>query len=344
MHTESVVGRPAVKQDVLIKQYGEMQYNELLQLNAKLFIFDRDYILLNDANKIDDKPNNNFNHEIDNEIDNKIYKDPNSEVLIPIHKIPAQIFETSFKYYLGSSAGFPLYVIEISLAEHSKERTLIKTRTKELFPITHLEFLPQHTLVKPLRAFLEIADKNQRLEIFRAKQLLHWHKTSQYCSACGGKTRHSETETAKICLNCDRIIYPHTYPAIVVLIEKGDEILLARSHHFRPGIYSLLAGFVEAGESAEDTVRREVEEEVNIRVKKIRYFGSEPWPFENSFMIAFTAEYDSGEIIIDPKEIEDARWFKLDELPALPNKSSLSGILIDAYIKEKKEKFAFVKP
>lgn len=297
------------------------KYDELINMNAKLFIFDQDYILLNtDANETNKKAN----------------KEMSAEVLIPIHKIPSEIFEASLKYYLGMHNRLPLYALESSFAEHKSENSLIRTNSKtKMLPLTRLESLPENTIARPLRAFLEYLDKELMLKIFRAKQLLHWHKTSQFCSACGGKTLHSETETAKICENCDRIIYPHTSPAIVVLIEKGEEILLARSRHFRPGVYSLLAGFVEAGESAEDTVRREIEEEVQIKVKNIRYFGSEPWPFENSFMIAFIAEYDSGDIIISPNEIEDARWFKWEELPLLPYKSSLSRQLIDAYIKEK---------
>jgi len=119
-----------------------------------------------------------------------------------------------------------------------------------------------------------------------------------------------------------------------VLITRGEEILLARSPYFQAGMYSLLAGFVEAGESVEESVHREVFEEVGIRVKNLRYFGSQPWPFPHSLMIGFFAEYESGELRLQPEEIEDAQWFTKETLPKLPNLATISGMIINAWLKK----------
>jgi len=129
--------------------------------------------------------------------------------------------------------------------------------------------------------------------------------------------------------------FPHVAPVILALISRGDELLLARSPHFAPGLYSILAGFIEPGETAEQTVAREVQEEVGIQIKNIQYYGSQPWPFPSNLMIGFTAEYASGEIQIDPIEIEDAKWFNINNLPPLPTPISLSRRMIDEYIAQR---------
>jgi NAD+ diphosphatase len=127
------------------------------------------------------------------------------------------------------------------------------------------------------------------------------------------------------------VFYPRLSPAAIMLIYRGDELLLARSPHFPPGMYSALAGFVEPGESIEETVRREVREEVGVEVGEIRYFGSQPWPFPNSLMIGFLVEWADGEIRLgEPEEIEDARWFRSEDLPPLPPKVSIARAMIDA--------------
>jgi NAD+ diphosphatase len=129
------------------------------------------------------------------------------------------------------------------------------------------------------------------------------------------------------------VYYPRLSPAAIMLVRRGDELLLARSPHFPPGMYSALAGFVEAGESIEETIRREVREEVGVEVGEVRYFGSQPWPFPNSLMIGFIAEYAGGELKIgEPEEIEDARWYRLDDLPKLPPGVSIARAMIDAFI------------
>jgi len=129
------------------------------------------------------------------------------------------------------------------------------------------------------------------------------------------------------------VYYPRLSPAAIMLVHREDELLLARSPHFPPGMYSALAGFVEPGESIEETARREVGEEVGVELGEIRYFGSQPWPFPNSLMIGFLAEWAGGDVRIgDPDEIEDARWFHPDDLPPLPPKVSIARAMIDAFL------------
>ncbi|AKB74141.1 NADH pyrophosphatase [Methanosarcina lacustris Z-7289] len=169
----------------------------------------------------------------------------------------------------------------------------------------------------------------------KAVQVMEWDRTNQFCSRCGTKTLQKPGERGKECPACGELFYPRISPAVIVLIRKGHEILLARSPNFPPGMYSLVAGFVEPGESAEAAVAREVWEEVGIKIKNINYFGTQAWPFPNSLMIGFTAEYDSEDIRPDGVEIEDAKWFSVEELPALPGKISISRKLIDHFLEEK---------
>ena len=166
----------------------------------------------------------------------------------------------------------------------------------------------------------------------RAVQIVDWDMTHQFCGKCGLLLKTSQTERAKECPKCGLLHFPRLAPAIIVLVERGKELLLARSRHFMPGMYSVLAGFVEPGESLEEAVVREVKEEVGIDVKDIRYFSSQPWPFPHSLMIGFTATYDVGEISINDEEIEDAGWFTADNLPRIPGKISIARKLIDGFV------------
>lgn len=168
-----------------------------------------------------------------------------------------------------------------------------------------------------------------------AVQIIDFDRTTQFCGRCGAKTRQLRTERAKFCTDCNQITYPRLSPAIIVLVQKEDQILLARSLKFPPGLHSVIAGFVEPGENLEQAVHREVREEVGITVKNIRYFGSEPWPFPHSFMIGFMADYAGGEITIDNNEIVSAGWFDRDNLPLIPSLLSISRALIDGWILKK---------
>jgi NAD+ diphosphatase len=183
-----------------------------------------------------------------------------------------------------------------------------------------------------LRSLFGVIDDTLFGVVGRAVQIMDWDRTHQYCGRCGTPTVHKTGERARQCPNCGQTHYPRLAPAVMALVRRGDELLLARSPHFPPGMHSALAGFVEPGESLEQCLQREVEEEVGIEVANLRYFSSQPWPFPHSLMIAFNCDYVSGEITPEPAEIEAAGWFGLDNLPVLPNRISIARRLIDATI------------
>lgn len=165
-----------------------------------------------------------------------------------------------------------------------------------------------------------------------ATHLLDWWSSNRFCGRCGAGMHRLPHERCMKCPNCSFTAYPRIAPAIITLIRRGDEALLARNGRFPIPFYSTLAGFAEIGESLEQTLAREVFEEVGIRVKNVRYFGSQPWPFPNSLMVGFTADWESGEITVDGEEIADARWFRADQLPQIPPKISIARQLIDAWL------------
>jgi NAD+ diphosphatase len=168
----------------------------------------------------------------------------------------------------------------------------------------------------------------------RALQLVDWDRTHQFCGRCGARTEAKREERARVCPACKQSVYPRVAPATMMLVRRGRELLLGRSPHFPPGMYSALAGFVEPGESLEQCVAREIAEEVGVRVNNIRYFASQSWPFPHSLMIAFVCEWTSGEIRPQEGEIEAANWFDVLQLPKLPSKISIARRLIDVVAAE----------
>ncbi len=171
----------------------------------------------------------------------------------------------------------------------------------------------------------------------RAVQIVEWDRSHQFCGACGRQTELSQMDRSRACPICRVPMFPRLSPAIIVAVERDGEILLARSPHFPAGIYSVLAGFVEPGESAEETVVREVFEETGIVARDVRYFASQPWPFPNSLMLGFTAQYESGEIDTSNDEIEDAGWFSPDALPlTFPGNVSISQWLLKDFIERQR--------
>jgi NAD+ diphosphatase len=163
----------------------------------------------------------------------------------------------------------------------------------------------------------------------RANQLVDWNQSHRFCGRCATPMEDKPDERAKSCPHCSLINYPRLSPAIIVAVRKDNKLLLAQNKRFRSGYYSVLAGFVEPGETLEECVKREVFEEVNIRVENIRYFGSQPWPFPNSLMVGFTAEYAGGEIDENKSEIVEADWFTADNLPRIPPQITIARWLID---------------
>ncbi len=183
-----------------------------------------------------------------------------------------------------------------------------------------------------LRNLVGRLDDNSFTLCSRASQILNWKHSHRFCGRCGLPTSQHPTELARECISCSETFYPRISPCIIVLITHGNHILLARSERFKNNMYSTLAGFIEPGESAEDTLHREIYEEVAIRVKNVSYFGSQAWPFPGQLMLGFCAEYESGEIKADGNEIVDAQWFSTSSLPVIPGKSTIAGQLIRTYI------------
>lgn len=230
---------------------------------------------------------------------------------VPLIAAPEEVgLKVSRVLYLGSLDGAPCYAAQ---AEDAKDH-----------PST--------------MAFLELRSLYARLSetFFRLAatglHLVEWDKTHRFCGKCGAELWLREDERAKECPRCSHLEFPRISPAIIVLIERDGQVLLARAARFAEEMYSVLAGFVEPGESLEEAVFREVKEEVGITVKDIRYFGSQPWPFPDSLMVGFTACHAGGEVQIDGKEIVEAAWFPVDNLPRIPGKISIARQLIDWFV------------
>jgi len=163
----------------------------------------------------------------------------------------------------------------------------------------------------------------------RALEIIEWDRSHRFCGRCGTPTERKVHERSRVCPSCGQTHYPRLAPVAMALVTRGDELLLARSPHFPPGMMSVLAGFVEPGESLEECLVREVREEVGVEVDNLRYFSSQPWPFPHSLMVAFHCDYVSGEIVPQEGEIEAAGWFRIDDLPVLPHRLSIARRLIE---------------
>lgn len=192
--------------------------------------------------------------------------------------------------------------------------------------------LPQGWRPLGLRALFGQLDDTAYSAAGYASQLLHWQRNSQYCPACGGLNGPLSESWGRSCTQCHHIGYPPVIPAVLALVHDGEHVLLAH----QPGWgkrYSILAGFVEPGESLEDCVRREVAEEVSIEIADVTYSGSQPWPYPTQLMVGFQARYVAGELQPDRLELDDAAWFHVDALPELPAPLSLSRQLIMAWVR-----------
>ncbi|MBW2659862.1 MAG: NAD(+) diphosphatase [Deltaproteobacteria bacterium] len=234
------------------------------------------------------------------------------EKIIILHPDPPAELGLSpyFSRYIGNYGGSDIYAAEIS---------------PSTTPPATLQFLK-------LRSLFEKMDGEIFALAGRAIQIIHWNRDHLFCGRCGSKMRVREKELAKICPSCSFTSFPRLSPAVIMSVIRENEILLARSPRFPPGMYSTLAGFVEPGETLEETVAREVQEEVGIEVSSISYLGSQPWPFPHSLMVGFSTRHAHGEIRIDNDEIEDAQWFTVNNLPLLPTRISIARHLIELFI------------
>ena len=182
-----------------------------------------------------------------------------------------------------------------------------------------------------LRASFDLLPFEEYYQAGKAFQILNWDQNTRYCPACGVPTKQI-SDIGKKCPECRQEFYPHISPAIIVRIQKEDSILMVRAKNFRGTYYGLVAGFLEAGETLEECVHREVMEETGIRIKNLRYFGSQPWPYPSGVMIGFTADYESGEIKLQDEELSAGAFFRKDNLPEIPKKLSLARKLIDDWL------------
>ena len=186
-----------------------------------------------------------------------------------------------------------------------------------------------------LRQMLGILDQSSFLLLSRATILKSWLSANVFCSICGNQNSFNKKEGAFECSCNAAPKYPTISPCIITLIYDEDNILLGRSKFFPPNMYSTLAGFIEAGENAEEALIREVKEEVNVEIANIKYFSSQSWPFPAQLMLGYFCQYKKGEIILNDAELEDARWFNIKELPIIPPDASISGQLIRSYIEDR---------
>ena len=266
---------------------------------------------------------------------------------VPDYKFPLQVSAQSLWFVFS---GEKLLTIQkgdnFSIPRLADLETLPQTPTHQLFlgcldkrqcfagELPEAEPAPDGFTLNDMRRLFGNLDEAIIWTAGRANQLIHWNREHQFCGKCGHVTEDSRMERAIICPQCGLVNYPRVSPAIIIAVIKEDQILLARNKRFKSKFYSVLAGFVEPGETLEECARREIFEEVGLGVKKIHYFGSQPWPFPNSLMVAFTAEYDGGKIRVDNSEIIEAGWFTADKLPPVPPRLSIARKLIDWFVEK----------
>lgn len=169
------------------------------------------------------------------------------------------------------------------------------------------------------------------LKAGKCRELLYWDKNTRYCGVCGAPMR-MHTEISKCCSACGKEVWPQLATAIIVLIHRGDEVLLVHAKNFKSDFYGLVAGFVETGETLEEAVHREVMEETGLRIKNLRYFGSQPWPYPSGLMVGFNADYAGGDIHLQREELSRGAWFRKDNLPTIPEKLSIARKILDDWL------------
>lgn len=221
---------------------------------------------------------------------------------------------------------------EIRVPENPLAIGIWHGKTVRTFQLHPSVVLPPEYRAEPFNASSDKLDSPLLTLAGLARQILHWERMSRYCSRCGATTLPLNGSWGKKCSDCGYEHFPHIHPCAIVLVRRGDELLLTRKAEWIPGRYSLVAGFLDFGESLEECAAREVLEETGITVSNISYRGSQSWPFPSQLMAGFVADYVSGDIKVDTSELEDARWFPVSSLPLLPAKRSIARWLIDSCI------------
>lgn len=232
------------------------------------------------------------------------------EARLPEGEFPSWAVSREQSVYLGTWLGRPLRVVRLEAAA----------------------VVPAPFAVEPFNVAEERLDDRLLTLGGLGQQILFWQRQSAHCSRCGNVTVPINGTWGKKCTHCSAEHFPHIHPCVIVLIRRGDSFLLARKPEWPAGRYSLVAGFLDFGESLEECVQREVREEVGVEVANLRYVGSQNWPFPSQLMAGFVADYAGGTVEVDRKEIEDARWFSPDSLPdSLPGKRSIARWIIDRF-------------
>jgi NAD+ diphosphatase len=264
----------------------------------------------------------------------------------------AEVFVNTAFFFQGSSILLPADVPDADL-----DRGILPQRLEEFensaasadqfetadlikaVDISEKAALPPAWRAVPVRQSLQLLSggllegKGPAGRLLRAFHIAQWRRESRFCGSCGTKNTDDPVEQARLCPSCGRLEYPRIAPAVItIVVNERGQVLLAHNKKFTTGIYSLIAGFNEAGENLEQTVEREIWEEVKIEVRDIRYIVSQPWPFPNSLMVGFSARYAGGTIRPDGIEIADARWWDRGSLPVLPTNGSVSRYLIGRWL------------
>jgi NAD+ diphosphatase len=238
-----------------------------------------------------------------------VLEETRSGLQLPQGKRPSWLSPQQEVLCIGTWQGRPLYAATISSSQ------LLEA------PLT----------VEPFNAAHERMDIRSMTLAGLAKQILHWERQSRHCQRCGAVTERIAASWGKHCTNCHAEHFPHIHPCAIVLVKRGKELLLTRKAEWTPGRYSLVAGFLDFGESLEECAIREVMEETGIEIRNVRYVGSQNWPFPAQLMAGFVADYNGGEIRVETSELEDARWFPVDDLPELPPRRSIARWIIDNF-------------
>jgi NAD+ diphosphatase len=235
------------------------------------------------------------------------------EMRVPSGRHPRDLgIEPDHEHFLGLLDGQPVWAAGVD----SKDAAFAGLRFESLYTM-----------------FSQVPDELWALA-GKAVQIAEWHRTHQFCGRCGERTELAKGERARKCPACGLLNFPRLSPAVITAVEKDGQILLAQGALFRGPMYSVLAGFVEPGETLEECVAREIKEEVGIDVTDIHYVASQPWPFPNSLMLGFEAKWAGGEIVPDPTEIVDAKWFSPNDLPPIPGRLSIARRLIDRWLEK----------